>query len=162
LKIRSEDLQRITENPIELFYQGIKSKETKEKYTRTLRRILCDIFEDLLYGSFEERAAELVRKAKGDQNWIMSVLLTLSSDGKTANLVVKDNGLGIPKDKLGNLFVKFYQITSTQERKYGCSGLGLSVCKEIIDGHHGKIWAESLGENAGSEFHIVLPLKQPQ
>jgi signal transduction histidine kinase len=87
--------------------------------------------------------------------------IMLSSDGKTANLVVKDNGLGIPKDKIGNLFVKFYQITSTQERKYGGSGLGLSVCKGIIDGHRGKIWAESMGENTGSEFHIVLPLKQP-
>jgi hypothetical protein len=57
LKIRSEDLQRVTDNPIEVFYQGIKSKATKEKYTRTLRRILCDTLEDLLQGTFEQRAA---------------------------------------------------------------------------------------------------------
>lgn len=89
------------------------------------------------------------------------ITVTLSSDDKAASLVVRDNGLGIPKDKQNSLFVKFYQISSTQERKYGGSGLGLSVCKGIIDGHNGKIWAESMGENTGSEFHVVLPLKQP-
>jgi integrase len=78
MKIRKEDLERISDNPIELFYQGIKSPQTKSKYTRTLRRILCDILEDLLHGSFEQRAAELVYKARKDPNWIMTVLLTLS------------------------------------------------------------------------------------
>jgi hypothetical protein len=68
MKIRKEDLEKISENPIELFYQGIKSPQTKDKYTRTLRRIICDILEDLLHGSFEQRAAELVYKAKKNSN----------------------------------------------------------------------------------------------
>ena len=58
MKIRVEDLHEITSEPIKLFYEGIKSHETREKYTRTLRRILCDFLEDVLHGSFEERRSE--------------------------------------------------------------------------------------------------------
>lgn len=78
MKISKDDLEKLEENPIELFYQGIKSPETKDKYTRTLRRILCDIFEDLLHGSLEDRAAQLVHGAKKDPRWMMNLLLTLS------------------------------------------------------------------------------------
>lgn len=43
--------------PLEMFMQGIKAEETRDKYTRTLRRVLCDVFEEILEGTFEERAA---------------------------------------------------------------------------------------------------------
>ncbi|MGQ0795652.1 MAG: integrase [Nitrosopumilaceae archaeon] len=78
MKIRIEDLDEVTSEPIKLFYDGIKSNETREKYTRTLRRILCDILEDLLHGSFEQRAAELVRKAKENPEYALSILLAIS------------------------------------------------------------------------------------
>ena len=78
MKIRVEDLHEITSEPIKLFYDGIKSHETREKYTRTLRRILCDFLEDVLHGSFEERAAELVNKAKSNPDFTLSVLLAIS------------------------------------------------------------------------------------
>ncbi len=78
MKIRKEEIQKVANEPIGLFYQGIRADATKEKYTRTLRRILCDIFEDVLEGTFEERASQLVQKAKKDPEWIMSLLLTLS------------------------------------------------------------------------------------
>ncbi len=63
---------------MELFQQGIKAKVTKEKYTRVLRKILTDILENVLEGTFEERAAELVNRTKKDPDWGMSVLLALS------------------------------------------------------------------------------------
>jgi hypothetical protein len=51
MKITREEFQRIgEESPLELFHQGIKAKETREKYTRTLRHVLCKIFEDILEG----------------------------------------------------------------------------------------------------------------
>jgi len=78
MKVRKEDLQIIREDPIELFYQGIKSSATRDKYTRTLRRTLCDIFEDVLEGTFENRAAILAKKGKSDPEWLMSMLLSLS------------------------------------------------------------------------------------
>ena len=51
--------------PLELFRQGIRARYTEEKYTRTLRQILCQYFEDILEGEFEERAAQLVQARQG-------------------------------------------------------------------------------------------------
>ena len=65
MKITKEEFQRIGENaPLELFHQGIKAKETREKYTRTLRHVLCKIFEDIFDGDFEERVNQFVKIAK--------------------------------------------------------------------------------------------------
>ncbi len=78
MKITKEEIQEVSEEPVGLFYQGIRSSVTKEKYTRTLRRILCDIFEDALEGTFEERASQLVLNAKKDPKWVMNLLIALS------------------------------------------------------------------------------------
>ncbi len=69
---------------------------------------------------------------------------------------VKDNGIGIPKEKQSNLFNKFYQADSTLTRKHGGTGLGLSICKGIINGLGGKMWVES-EEGKGSVFYFEIP-----
>ena len=78
MKLRKEDIQSISEEPLNLFYQGIKSPSTKTKYTRTLKRILCDILEDILEGTFEERASQFVSKARSDPSWATGILLSMS------------------------------------------------------------------------------------
>jgi len=78
VKITEKDLVEVNQNPLELYYQGIKSEQTREKYTRTLRRILCETLDDILSGTFEERAVQLVKKAKVDPDWALSILLTLA------------------------------------------------------------------------------------
>lgn len=72
---------------------------------------------------------------------------------------VSDSGIGIPEDKLPNLFGRFYQVDSSIRRRYGGTGLGLYICKMIVEDHKGKIWAES-EEGKGSTFHVLLPLKK--
>jgi integrase len=104
LKISKDDLERLEENPIELFYQGIKSPETKDKYTRTLRRILCDILEDLLHGSLEDRAAQLVDMAKKDPHWITNVLLTLSRKLKERTELDKSDPNYLNPESFDNFF----------------------------------------------------------
>ena len=52
---------------------------------------------------------------------------------------VKDNGKGIPKDKIDKLFKRFYQIDSSPARKHGGSGLGLVICQGIVEAHGGRI-----------------------
>ena len=82
--------------------------------------------------------------------------IILQSENKNAKIIVKDNGAGIPKEKLNKIFVKYFQIDSTLKRDFGGTGLGLSVCKGIMEEHGGKIWAEStVGQ--GAYFHIVIP-----
>jgi PAS domain S-box-containing protein len=70
---------------------------------------------------------------------------------------VKDQGRGIPADKLGVIFERFQQVDASDGREKGGTGLGLAICRSIVDQHGGRIWAESeLGK--GSSFYFTLPL----
>jgi len=69
---------------------------------------------------------------------------------------VKDNGIGIPLDKQKELFKKFYQVDTTLTRETGGTGLGLVICKGIVENHGGKIWLEST-PNVGSTFSFSIP-----
>ena len=83
--------------------------------------------------------------------------IKLSSENKHARITVKDNGVGIVKESINKIFVKFYQVDTSTTREHGGTGIGLSVCKGIVEGHGGKIWAESDGKDTGAEIHILLP-----
>jgi signal transduction histidine kinase len=70
---------------------------------------------------------------------------------------VSDEGQGIPSDKLESIFERFQQVDSSDSRRKGGTGLGLTICRKIVEQHEGKIWAEStLGQ--GSTFSFTLPL----
>lgn len=69
---------------------------------------------------------------------------------------VRDQGQGIPSDKLESIFERFQQVDSSDSRKKGGTGLGLTICRKIIEQHDGKIWAESTLGN-GSTFCFTLP-----
>ena len=71
---------------------------------------------------------------------------------------VKDNGIGIPKGKLEDIFDKFYQVDSPNTRRYGGMGIGLTIAQGLIKKQGGKIWAESEGEGKGAIFKMSLPL----
>ena len=68
---------------------------------------------------------------------------------------ISDNGEGIDKEHLPRLFERFYRVEKTRNRKWGGSGLGLSIVKHIIDAHNEKIFVESEA-NVGSEFSFSL------
>ncbi|MFN6068770.1 MAG: sensor histidine kinase, partial [Pseudanabaena sp.] len=84
----------------------------------------------------------------------------LTAEKKLNNEVlfsVCDEGQGIPSDKLENIFERFQQVDSSDSRRKGGTGLGLTICRKIVEQHEGKIWAESiLGQ--GSTFSFTLPL----
>jgi len=79
------------------------------------------------------------------------------SADNSVEVVVKDNGIGIPSDELKSIFDKFYQIEGILQHKEGF-GLGLSIAKGIIESHGGKLWVESELQK-GSQFHFTLPKK---
>ncbi len=69
---------------------------------------------------------------------------------------VKDNGSGIPKEKQDNLFKKFYQVDTSLKRSHGGTGLGLVICKGIVEALGGKIWLESeVGK--GTTIFFTIP-----
>ncbi len=99
----------------------------------------------------------LVNAMKFSPDGSGKILVKSYSENGHARILVKDNGIGIISNKLEKIFVKFYQIDTSTTREYGGTGLGLSVCKGLIESHGGKIWAESDGTNKGAEIHILLP-----
>ena len=82
------------------------------------------------------------------------ITISLSFNHDTATVIFKDGGPGIPPESLPLIFERFFRARS--EKTVTGSGLGLYICKQIIQAHRGKIWAESaLGE--GTTFYIQLP-----
>ena len=77
-------------------------------------------------------------------------------DGEGAKVWVKDNGVGIPPQEVVSLFEKYRQTTSGKASKDKGTGLGLVICKMIVEAHGGKIWVES-EEGRGTTFAFKLP-----
>jgi CheY-like chemotaxis protein/two-component sensor histidine kinase len=71
---------------------------------------------------------------------------------------VKDNGSGIPRDKLDSIFDMFMQVDRASERAQGGLGIGLTLVKRLAEMHGGSIEAKSAGEGQGSEFIVRLPI----
>ncbi len=69
---------------------------------------------------------------------------------------IKDNGIGIPINKVDKIFDRFFRVDKARTRKMGGTGLGLAISKEIVEAHHGRIWANSV-EGQGTSIFITLP-----
>jgi len=71
---------------------------------------------------------------------------------------ISDTGIGIPAGFLPHVFERFSQKDSSTNRQYGGLGLGLAICKQLVDMHGGSILAKSMGEGQGATFVVTLPL----
>ena len=92
MKITKDELAGTTEaSPMELFRQGIRAEETLCKYTNTLKRMLCDVLEDILEGTFEQRAAQLVREGKANPDRVRDILLLISKKQRERTCLPRDD-----------------------------------------------------------------------
>lgn len=76
------------------------------------------------------------------------------------HLCVTDNGIGLIPDQIKRLFQMFQRLQL--RTAYEGNGVGLALCRKIVEHHKGRIWAESAGEGQGSKFHVVLPVPQEE
>jgi PAS domain S-box-containing protein len=89
----------------------------------------------------------------------ISIGLTGNSD--VVQFYIRDTGTGIPKDDVLHLFQKFYRVDNSATRTIGGTGLGLFICRKIVELYHGRIWVESeLGK--GSTFFVNIPRLSPE
>lgn len=86
------------------------------------------------------------------------VTVELKKSGSLARVSVRDTGIGLRKEEIGNLFQKFVRTGRGNKLSPVGTGLGLYVVHKMIEAHKGKIYAQSLGEGRGSTFTIELPL----
>ncbi len=80
------------------------------------------------------------------------------SDDAWATVYVADQGIGIPAEEQGKLFQRFYRVDSSLRRSTQGAGLGLYLCKSIVEAHGGRIWLRS-EPGKGTTVFVTLPLK---
>ena len=95
-------------------------------------------------------------------NRVLSSAVSLSepspiSAEKFIVISVADTGIGINAADLERVFNSFEQVENSASRKYQGTGLGLTLTKNIVELHGGRIWAESEGKNKGSKFNFIIP-----
>lgn len=83
------------------------------------------------------------------------VTIRIRPEGDVVVVAVSDTGIGIPPDKLSRVFERFYQVDGTTTRRFGGVGLGLALCKQIVEAHGSRIFAES-EEGRGTTFWFTL------
>jgi hypothetical protein len=86
------------------------------------------------------------------------IVLRLIRSADTAVLQVQDQGIGIPEDKLEQIFDRFYSVSEARSRQHGGFGLGLAITKALVESMRGRITVES-EVNVGSTFSIILPIR---
>lgn len=86
--------------------------------------------------------------------------ITVSAKKQKDSVIISvtDTGIGIDKKDIPKLFMKFFQADTSITRKIKGTGLGLVICKEIIEAQKGKIWVESPGVGKGTTVYFTLPL----
>jgi signal transduction histidine kinase len=77
--------------------------------------------------------------------------------GRYVEVSVEDHGVGIPHDALERVFDKFYRVESLLHRNVRGTGLGLTICRQIVEAHSGRVWAESSGLGQGARVCFTLP-----
>ena len=108
------------------------------------------------YNRIKQLLSNLISNAKKYSVTEQEIIIKVIENEKELEVVIKDKGLGIPKESIPKLFNKFYRVDNSDHRKIGGTGLGLVICKEIIEAHGGSIWIESqLG--IGTDVHFTIP-----
>lgn len=90
------------------------------------------------------------------------ILVSAESDGQFVTVRVRNQGPGVPREKLPLLFKKFTQVQAEDGRRMPGAGLGLAICKGLVEAHGGRIWADSAGPGQGTEVSFTLPIATPE
>jgi signal transduction histidine kinase len=135
--------------------QVIKTKKDTHVYCDINR--IGQVFSNLINNSIDFLPAKNGKITLVVENNKENNVGEKGGNSQYVTFTIEDNGIGIPPDKIDNLFKKFYQIDTSDTRKHGGTGLGLVICKGIIEAHGGKIWFDKNYIN-GASVKFTLPV----
>ena len=141
--------------------KGIWNRFSSEK----LNIIIEDTALQYLVHGNENRLMQVVRNLVDNAETFSPedkpITIRCKSDQHRVYIIVEDEGGGIPDPKLKTIFDRFYTERPSTERFGTHSGLGLSICKQIVEAHYGNIWAENIysitKHKTGARLVIALP-----
>ncbi|MDC6327163.1 cell wall metabolism sensor histidine kinase WalK [Staphylococcus auricularis] len=116
--------------------------------------IFTEIDPDKMTQVFDNVITNAMKYSRGDKRVEFHVKQNALYNRMTIR--IKDNGIGIPLNKVNKIFDRFYRVDKARTRKMGGTGLGLAISKEIVEAHNGRIWANSV-EVQGTSIFITLP-----
>ncbi|MFH0702558.1 MAG: ATP-binding protein [bacterium] len=166
------DLSKIEANEMQLYKRQFSVYEAVSEVINVVRalankkkisiEVLCDdkninIFAD--YRKFQQILYNLLSNATKFTPENGQIKIGINKIDDKIKIYVKDNGIGIDSKFHEKIFIKFQQIDSSYVRKQGSTGLGLTITKELIEMHGGKIWVES-SLTKGAIFTFALPLNE--
>jgi two-component system sensor histidine kinase BaeS len=125
-------------------------------------RIVEDGPSDLVVAADPRRAVQIVTNLLSNAVTHMQrpgeVRVTWAPEESMAVVKVIDEGVGIPADDLAKIFERFYRVDASRSRTTGGAGLGLSIVRQLVAAHGGRVWAES-EVGRGSTFAFTLPVE---
>ncbi len=104
---------------------------------------------------FDNIIANAIKYSKPSED--LHIFIDATEEEGDIVISINDNGIGMNSEQLGHIFHEFYKADSSRHNLES-TGLGLSICKRIIQKHGGRIWAESPGLGKGSTFYFSLPV----
>ena len=120
--------------------------------TQDIPKILAD--EEKIRVVLQNIIENAIKYSDSNDQIIIS-LVHKENDG--VEISIHDSGIGIPKEEQAHIFEKFYRASNAKQKEETGSGLGLYTIRKIVEGHHGKIWFTSDGQQ-GTTFYINIPL----
>ncbi|RLS39782.1 MAG: sensor histidine kinase [Planctomycetota bacterium] len=118
-----------------------------------------NVWAEVNSGQIQQVLINLIINARQamDGGGSLHIGVSLNRESNTSEITVRDTGSGIPADKLPRIFDQFFSTKTPDEQGQGGSGLGLALCKEIIDTHRGRIRVEST-VGRGTTFTLRFPM----
>jgi signal transduction histidine kinase len=110
----------------------------------------------------EQVLANLVGNALKYSPDIERVSVVVERGSEEIEVTVSDRGMGIPPKELPHLFQRFHRTPQARASGLSGTGLGLYICRGIVEAHGGRIWAASAGEGEGATFRFALPIEPPE
>ncbi len=157
LELVQADVVPYVQYLLESFQSLAASKNIHLVFLKSADRLVMDFDEKRLAIIISNLLSNAIKFTRQNGNIVLEIL----EENNQLLLKVKDNGIGIPPDKLPHIFERFYQVDDSATRRGEGTGIGLTLTRELVELMGGKITVQSLApEGEGTEFTVSLPIHQ--
>lgn len=143
----------------DLVYQIIS--QNKYLFEENKITVTADLAENMTVNAdklrIEELLNNLLNNAVKYSEEFGSIIISANKHAEAITISIKDTGIGMSADQITHVFDEFYKADESRH-DFDSSGLGMAICKRIVEKHGGEIWAESDGIGSGTTIYFTLPL----